>query len=133
MKHFTMDAENNITAYASKKAAREAGAEVFSTEEQLIELIGPDNKRLVGIWNSLPGVTPVSKFANRKVAAERIWKAIQNLGAAAAKASPVPASEETIADQPELTPDVATEGGSELLTDEAAAADIERALPEEFR
>jgi hypothetical protein len=80
MKHFTIDTENNITVHASRKAARETGAAVFSTEEQFADLIGPDNKRLVEIWNSLPGVKPVAKFANRKVATERIWKAIQDLG-----------------------------------------------------
>jgi hypothetical protein len=80
MKHFTIDTENNITVHSSKKAARDTGAAVFSTEEQFADLIGPDNKRLVEIWNSLPGVKPVAKFANRKVATERIWNAIQNLG-----------------------------------------------------
>ena len=97
MKHFTIDAENNITIHASKKAARETGAGVFANEVQLADLIGPDNKRLVEIWNSLPGVKPVSKFANRKVASERIWKAIQNLGEAQAAA---PAVEPMDATQP---------------------------------
>jgi len=82
MKHFTIDAENNITIHASKKAARETGAGVFANEVQLADLIGSDNKRLVEIFNSLPGVKPVTKFANRKIATERIWKAIQNLGEA---------------------------------------------------
>ena len=77
---FTIDTENNITAHSSRKAARETGSGVFSTEEQFADLIGPDSKRLVEIWNTLPGVRPVAKFANRKVATERIWKAIQNLG-----------------------------------------------------
>jgi hypothetical protein len=36
--------------------------------------------RLVEIWNGIPGVTAITKFTNRKIAAERIWKAIQNLG-----------------------------------------------------
>src|ERR1039458_1436321 len=81
MKHFTIDTYNNITVHASKKAARDTGAAVFSTEEQFADLIGPDNKRLVEIWNSLPGVKPVAKFANRKVATECIWKAIQGLEA----------------------------------------------------
>jgi hypothetical protein len=84
MKHFTIDTDNNITVHSSKKAARETGAAVFSTEEQFAELIGPDNKRLVEIFNTLPGVKPVAKFANRKIATERIWKAIQSLGEAAA-------------------------------------------------
>jgi hypothetical protein len=86
MKTFTIDAEDNITVHASRKAARDTGAGVFASEEQLTDLIGPDNKRLVEIWNSLSGVKPVTKFANRKVATERIWKAIQVLGEAPAAA-----------------------------------------------
>jgi hypothetical protein len=80
MKHFTIDAENNITVHASRKAARDTGAGVFATEEQFADLVGPDSKRLVEIWNSLPGVKPATKFANRKVATERIWRVIQELG-----------------------------------------------------
>jgi hypothetical protein len=80
MKTFTIDTDNNITVHTSRKAARETGAGVFATEEQFAELIGSDNKRLVEIWNGLAGVKPVSKFANRKAATERIWKAIQSLG-----------------------------------------------------
>lgn len=83
MKHFTIDAENHITVHASRKAARETGLGVFSTEEQFGDLIGPDNKRLVTIWNGLPGVKPVNKFTNRKVATERIWKVVRELGAPA--------------------------------------------------
>jgi hypothetical protein len=89
MKTFTIDNDNNITVHTSRKAARETGAGVFATEEQFAELIGPDNKRLVDIWNSLAGVKPVTKFANRKAATERIWKALQGLGEQAA----APASE----------------------------------------
>jgi hypothetical protein len=33
-------------------------------------------KRLVAIWNALPGVTPVEKFTNRHIALERIWRAV---------------------------------------------------------
>ena len=88
MKTFTIDADNNITLHPSRKAARETGAGVFATEEQFADLIGPDNKRLVEIWNGLAGVKPVTKFANRKSATERIWKALQSLGEQAA--APVP-------------------------------------------
>src|SRR5450631_1213041 len=80
MKHFTIDAENNITIHASRKAARDTGVGVFTNEVQFADLIGPNNQRLLEIWNSLPGVKPVTKFTNRKVATERIWKAIQGLG-----------------------------------------------------
>ena len=80
MKTFTIDAENNIATHASGKAARETGAAVFATEEQFADLIGPGTKRLIEIWNSLPGVKVVTKFTSRKTATERIWKAIQSLG-----------------------------------------------------
>jgi hypothetical protein len=93
MKTFTIDTDNNITVHTSRKAARETGAGVFASEEQFANLIGPDNKRLVEIWNSLTGVKPVTKFANRKLAAERIWKALQSLGEQTAAA---PASEPQI-------------------------------------
>ena len=96
MKTFTIDSENNITVHASRNAARDTGLGAFASEEQFADLIGPDNKRLVEIWNSLPGVKPVTKFANRKSATERIWKALQSVGEAAA--APVP---ETPFDAPE--------------------------------
>jgi hypothetical protein len=35
--------------------------------------------RLIEIWNSMPGVSPVRKFTSRQVAIDRIWKAIQGL------------------------------------------------------
>ena len=34
-------------------------------------------KRLIAIWNGLPGVTPVEKFTSRQIALERIWRAVE--------------------------------------------------------
>jgi hypothetical protein len=79
MNAFTIDADNNITVHATKKAARETGAGIFDTAESLADLIGADNERLVKIWNSLTGVTPVKKFASRAVAARRIFAEVQKL------------------------------------------------------
>jgi hypothetical protein len=79
MNAFTIDADNNITVHASRKAARQTDGGVFDTAESLAELIGPDNKRLVEIWNSLPGVTPVKKFTSRAIAARRIFAEAQKL------------------------------------------------------
>jgi len=81
MNAFTIDSDNNITVHATRKAARETGAAVFDTAEGFAELIGPDNTRLVGIWNSLTGVTPVKKFQSRAVAARRIFAEVQKLAA----------------------------------------------------
>jgi predicted transcriptional regulator len=137
MKHFTIDTENNITIHASRKAAHDTGAAVFSTEVQLADLIGPDNKRLLEIWNSLPGVKPVTKFANRKVATERIWKAIQGLGerpvAAPASEPQVGAieTETALAEVPaaEASPELAQiepplEDATPQTTSEPAGADL---------
>ena len=38
----------------------------------------PDG-RLIEVWNSIPGVSLVKKFTDRKSAVSRIWKAIQSL------------------------------------------------------
>jgi hypothetical protein len=52
----------------------------FATEEKLLELVGAwPMKRLIAIWNNLPGVSPVRKFTSRQVGIDRIWKGIQNL------------------------------------------------------
>ena len=104
MKYFTIDAENNITIQANRQAARDTGAGVFSTEVQLADLIGPDNKRLLEIWNSLPGVKPVTKFENRKKATERIRKAIQSLGGPVAPAPEPEAAAEIAAAKPVAQP-----------------------------
>jgi hypothetical protein len=47
--------------------------------------------RLLAVWNSLPGVTPVKKFTDRKTAISRIWVRIQDLGESA-EPKPEPAA-----------------------------------------
>ncbi len=88
MPTFTIDCDGNITAFASQKeaqAADVAGAEYFESPEQLAKLAAAwPGSRLVEIWNSIPGVTPVKKFTDRKTAVARIWKAAQALAAAVA-------------------------------------------------
>ncbi len=130
MKTFTIDTDNNITVHASRKAARETGAGVFATEEQFADLIGPDNKRLVEIWNGLAGVKPVTKFANRKAATERIWKAIQSLGEQAAAPLPetpfdAPGQEVAPADLPVAEPEHADAEAGHPLEDATLQAEIE--------
>jgi hypothetical protein len=108
MRHFSITADNNITVHPSRKEARETNAAVFSTEEQFADAIGNDSKRLIEIFNGLPCVTPVKKFTNRKIATERIWKAIQNLGGPVATepASEPEAGATTLEAPPTDTPSV---------------------------
>jgi hypothetical protein len=82
MPTFTIDTENNITAFSSLKEVEGsgAGAETFRSPEELAALASDwPGARLVEIWNSLPGVEPVERFTSRQVAVKRIWKAIQQL------------------------------------------------------
>ena len=85
MNAFTIDSDNNITVHATRKAARNTGAGVFDTAENLAGLIGTDTRRLVAIWNSLTGVTPVKKFTSRAVAARRIFAELQKLAVPVAR------------------------------------------------
>jgi hypothetical protein len=64
MKTFSIDAGNNITVYSSADSVpKTEGTEFFSSESALAErATNWPGSRLVGIWNSLAGVTPVKKF-----------------------------------------------------------------------
>ena len=96
MKAFTIENEtNNITLHATiQEAEAIPNAEHFRNEAALAKLAANwPAARLVEIWNSLPGETPVKKFKDRATAVSRIWKAIQSLGPAATAAeepAPVP-------------------------------------------
>jgi hypothetical protein len=89
MTTFTIDCDNNITAFASLKEAKAAdiaGAKYFGSLEELAQLAAAwpvagarGKSKLIELWNSLPGVTPVKKFTDRKTALARIWKAAQAL------------------------------------------------------
>jgi hypothetical protein len=84
MTTFTIDTDNNITAHGTPEEAATTTAtpfDTFTSQQELAELVaGWPAERLVAIWNSLPGVTPVKKFKDRSTAATLIWKRIQNLG-----------------------------------------------------
>jgi hypothetical protein len=84
MKTFTIDSDNNITAFGTQEEAAATTAppfDSFASQKELAELAaGWPAERLVAIWNSLPGVKPVKSFKNAKVAASRIWESIQGLG-----------------------------------------------------
>jgi hypothetical protein len=89
MTTFTIDAENNITAYPNATDATECNPDLaqFDSEAALAKLSADwPMSRFVEIWNSIPGNTEVSKLADRKKAVARIWKAILPL------ASDAPAS-----------------------------------------
>ena len=84
MKTFTIDEQNNITAFGTQEEAAATTTtpfDSFGSQKELAKLAGGwPAGRLVAIWNSLPGVKPVKGFKSAKAAAGRIWEHIQNLG-----------------------------------------------------
>lgn len=96
MTTFTIDTENNITAFAEYEDAlnhRIGSTEgTFASEKELAKLTSQwPIGRLADVWNTFAGVLPfdglkpVKKFTDRKTAVGRIWKAIQALTPAPAQ------------------------------------------------
>ncbi len=90
MTTFTIDTENNITAFAEYEDAlnhRIGSIEgTFASEKELAKLTSQwPIGRFVDVWNTFAGVVPfdtlkpVKKFTDRKTAVARIWKAVQAL------------------------------------------------------
>ena len=84
MKTFTIDSDNNISAFATLEEAAAAittPSESFTSQKDLAALAAEwPADRPVAIWNSLTGVKPVKSFKNAKAAAGKIWERIQGLG-----------------------------------------------------
>ncbi len=84
MSTFTIDADNNITAFPTRDAAADvvtAGAQSFASQQELAQLAAAwPAERLLAVRNSLPGDTPVTKLKDPKAAIRRIWARIQHLG-----------------------------------------------------
>ena len=85
MTTFTIDTDNNITAFAAAEQIPE-GQDRFATEKEFAKLSTDwPITRFVEVWNAFAGappfgeLKPVKKFTDRKTAVARIWKAIQAL------------------------------------------------------
>ena len=101
MTTFTIESDNNITAFAALEDALNHGIGstegTFSSEKELTKLSSAWSiARFAEVWNGFAGVVPfgdlkpVKKFTDRKTAVTRIWKAIQALTPAPApQAAPV--------------------------------------------
>jgi len=87
MTTFTIDQENAITAFATAEEAAASSAtpfDNFASQKELAVLAKAwPADRLVAIFNSLTGVTPVESFKSAQAATSRIWKQIQSSGEAA--------------------------------------------------
>ena len=82
---FTIDADNNITAFDPAAQIPE-GQDGFTTEKEFAKLSSDwPIARFAEVWNAFAGappfgdLKPVKKFTDRQTAINRIWKAIQAL------------------------------------------------------
>ncbi|MCU1326688.1 MAG: hypothetical protein JWN34_2058 [Bryobacterales bacterium] len=143
MKTFTIENEtNNITLHGSAKEAEAAqNSEGFSSEADLGKLAANwPAARLVEIWNTMPGETPVKKFKDRITAVSRIWRAMQNLadsvpaeflGDETEQPEKEPDGETAVAAECEISPDGATETLDEPEDDTPDAPQSPNVAPEE--
>ena len=76
---FHLTSEDHIrTSDEHRRTETDGGRSSFASEQELQELASEwPMKRLVEIWNRLPGVEPVARFTDRKTAIARIWRALQ--------------------------------------------------------
>ena len=75
--HLTTDDHVRIINEQGPAETDTAGS-TFASEQELSELAKEwPTKRLVAIWNRLPGVHAVARFTDRKTAIARIWRALQ--------------------------------------------------------
>jgi hypothetical protein len=75
---FEITSDDHIVALTqgAREESERSGSR-FATQQEFQELAGAwPMKRLVEIWNRLPGVPPVHKFENRPIAIARMWRAI---------------------------------------------------------
>jgi Protein of unknown function (DUF3489) len=88
MPTFTIDTDNNVTAYTTPDEVAKADASLprFSSEAELAKLAADwPADRLIDLWNSIPGNSTLTKLGPK--AAARIWKALQPLTAANGEAA----------------------------------------------
>jgi len=95
MPTFIVDRENRIRIIRSEKEITR-GREAFTTQQSLAALATRwPGKRLVQIWNAIPGAKPTNRFTDRRIAIGRIWNAIQSMRTGAAnKDQPTPGVKE---------------------------------------
>ena len=84
MTTFTIETDNNITAFAAAERVPE-GQDRFATEKEFAKLSADwPIARFAEVWNAFAGVVPfdglkpVKKFTDRQTAVSRIWRAIQH-------------------------------------------------------
>ena len=72
---YAVTADNAVQRIEAVTEAIEGG---FASDEEFAQLVADwPLRRLAEVWNNLPDVRPVSRFENRQVGVQRIWRALQ--------------------------------------------------------
>ena len=80
MKVFSIDSKNRIRVEDSPEVRSTLPGQHFASAQRWEKIAAAwPASRLVQIWNVLPEVAPVQRFASRQAALNRIWKAVQQL------------------------------------------------------
>jgi hypothetical protein len=80
MKSFSIDSKNRIHVEDPPSVQSSKLGPRFGSEQQWARIAADFSvSRLVKLWNKLPGVMPVQRFASRQTALRRIWAALQGL------------------------------------------------------
>ena len=67
-----------VTAHAIAPAKAPKGSLMIHSADEIHSSDLPASQ-LVALWNALPGITPIAKFKDRKIAARRLWAAFQQI------------------------------------------------------
>lgn len=73
--------DNRIHRMPADGSEPKTAALVFCTADEL--MAGTARwpvARLALVWNKLPGRKPVARFENRRIAVDRLWRAVQDIG-----------------------------------------------------
>src|SRR5437763_15031149 len=75
---FHLTSDDHIRIMNEQVSETNAAGTTFASEQEFHDLAKEwPMKRLVEIWNHLPGVHAVARFTDRKTAVARIWRATQ--------------------------------------------------------
>jgi hypothetical protein len=75
---YRIEEDNRVrTIDTASESAGESAEGAFQSASQLAELVADwPLRRLAEVWNKLPGVRPLTRFENRGIAVQRIWRSL---------------------------------------------------------
>ena len=93
---YSVHADETVSVAAAGTSAPADAVVSFSSFEELKALTSQwPMRQLVSVWNKLPGTRRVTRFENRSIATERLWRALDQQSPAAIQKS-APKKERTV-------------------------------------